>query len=210
MKINTLLHCLIVSLLLSSILGISLIAAPIHAEATDANISEEDVKDKIKERLEEVVDKGLATVKGVMEEEKKSKLYAWVGTVESSSEEKISIEAADGLKEAKVASNAAIFKLIPGKSKKSIDAEDIEKGQFAIVMGPKEEEVILAKRIITLDEAPIPVKREIISGKVKEVDESKAGFISSRSDSGWFDRTSTPRVIGFFSVSKHNSTLSDF
>ncbi len=46
------------------------------AEETDANISEEDVTEKIKERLEEVVDKGLEKVKGVMEEEEKSKLYA--------------------------------------------------------------------------------------------------------------------------------------
>lgn len=160
-------------IIISLISLISLITVPFSVIAVDSNISEDDIKEKIKERLEEVVDKGLEKVKGVMEEEKKSKLYAWVGIIESVSEKKMSIKTIDGLKEAKAASNAAIFKLVLGKSKKSVDAEDIEKGQFIISMGPKEEEIILAKRIILMDEAPTPVKREIISGKVKEVDETK-------------------------------------
>jgi len=109
-----------------------------------------------------------------MEEEAKSKLYAWVGTIKSASEEKLSIETNEGLKEAKIASNAAIYKLVSGKSKKSIEAEEIEKDQYTLTMGPKEEEnVILGKRIIVLDEAPVTTTREIISGKVTEVDEEE-------------------------------------
>jgi len=162
---------LVFGLLLILLLSVS----PILAEEADSKISEEDVKEKIKERLEEVVDKGLEKVKGVMEEEKKSKLYAWVGTIKSVTDSVLSIETINGLKEAKVGTSAAILKVAPGKSKKKIKIGNIKSGQFAIAMGTRDEnEVVLGKRIIILDEAPTPAdERKIISGKVTEIDEEE-------------------------------------
>lgn len=164
---------LLFSGLILVIIGLQL-ALPLKAVEEESPISDDDVKEKIKERLEEVVDKGLDKVKGVMEDEEKNKLYAWVGKAPTTGSDKILVETLEGLKEANIASNAAIYKLIPGESKKSIDPEDIKPGSFAIVMGPKEsEELILAKRILVMEEAPASVKREVIGGKVTEVDEDE-------------------------------------
>jgi preprotein translocase subunit YajC len=135
-------------------------------------VSDDEVKEKIKERLEDVVEKGLDQVKGLMDQEKQNTIYGWSGTVESIKDEMLQIKTSLDLKEAKIATNADILKVNSGKGKKEIEPEDIVPDQFVITMGPKEEEnLILAKRIIVLDEAPEPAaKRELISGKVKEID----------------------------------------
>lgn len=141
-------------------------------EATTSAVSEDEVKEKIKERLEETVKEGLEKIKGVITQEKEDKLYAWVGVVENVAE-KLTIQTKTDLCEAEVASNAAIYFLPAGKSKKTIKTEDIKTKQFIIAMGNKlEDKLILAKRIITMDEAPgNGEKRDLLAGKVSEIDE---------------------------------------
>ncbi|PIS09070.1 hypothetical protein COT75_03330 [Candidatus Beckwithbacteria bacterium CG10_big_fil_rev_8_21_14_0_10_34_10] len=163
----------ILRIILKIIIIISLLSTPVLAEeATPGAISDDEVKEKIKERLEEVSDKDLNEVKDEIEAEKKNQLFAWVGTVGETDGKTIKINTLGGIKETKANPEADIFELTPGKSKKEIDFKDIEVDQFIISMGIKEtDNLILGKRIIVLDEAPVTEKREIIMGKVTEVDE---------------------------------------
>jgi hypothetical protein len=165
-----------ITLITLIILIILISPSPLQAsDSTSSAVSQEDVKEKIKERLEKTVEKGLEKVKGVLTQERENQLYAWVGPIEKIDLPQLSIKTIDDLKEAKIASSAAIFQVVSGKGKKEIKAEEIKINQFALVMGPKDEnEVILGKRIIVLDETPIKsIKREVISGKVNEIDETE-------------------------------------
>ena len=145
---------------------ISLIPNSVWAlEATPSAVSEDEVKEKVKEILEEIKD--------VIPQEKENQLYAWVGKIEKAEDNKLTIQTKIDLREAKIATNAAIYFFSAGKSKKTIKAEDIETEQFIIAMGTKlEDKLILAKRIITMDEAPKNgAKRDLLTGKVSEIDE---------------------------------------
>lgn len=143
-------------------------------DATGSAVSEDQVKEKTKELLEGVDDKDLEKTKEEMTKEASNKIYAWVGKVDSVNGETLVISTLEGLKTTNIATNADILKVIPNKPRTNIKPEDIKTGQSAICMGPKDDsEVILAKRIIIMDEAPVVIKREVISGKITEIDETK-------------------------------------
>lgn len=148
--------------------GLMLFITPILAqEPTSSPVSEDEVKEKIKERLEQVVDEDLEKTK----EELTKKAYAWVGIVQSIEDKSLLIKTAADEKRAKIDNEAHIYKVVTGKGRTSIKFEDIEEDQYCIAMGFKEEEeIILTKRVIVLDEAPTATKRDLISGKVEEVD----------------------------------------
>lgn len=170
--IVSLLNCFIVTLLLT----ITVCQISLAAESTSSAVSDEEVKDKIKEKLEEVVEKGLDKVKGLVTEEVENRLFAWVGIISEINDDNLSIETNSGLKEAQIASNAAMFKVNPGKPRTAITKNDLTKDLYIIAMGPKTDEQILAKRILTMDKAPQVVKRILIAGKVKEIDDPKVTF----------------------------------
>lgn len=164
---------------------IILFSSPVLAiEATNSAVSEDEVKEKIKERLEETVREGLEKIKGVITQEKENQLYAWVGTITIVNKDKLQIQTKTDLCETQVASNAAIYFLPTAKGKQTIKAGDIKKGQFVIAMGPKiEDKLILGKRILTMDEAPENgAARDLKTGKVNEIDE-KTVTIKKNGDS---------------------------
>lgn len=143
-------------------------------EATGSAVSDDDVKEKIKERLEKVVETGLDKVKGIIDQENKDKLFAWVGTIKSLNKTNLSIETINGIKEAEIATNAAIFKVATGKARKEIKSSDLQVGQYIINIGPKNEnDVITGKRLLVMDEVPTVAKRDLVAGKVTEIDEEK-------------------------------------
>lgn len=165
----------IIGLIFSLFLITIKITAPSFAlEATSSAVSDSEVKEKIKERLEKVVETGIEKVKGIIDQENKNKLYAWTGFIKSISEINLSIDTSEGVKEAEIATDAAIFKVAPGKARQTIKANDLSVNQYIIIMGIKNsEEFLLGKRIIAADEKPATVRRRLISGKVIEVDEQK-------------------------------------
>ena len=188
-KIVKLLNCLIVLLLAL------IVASPVMAaiEAT-SSASDSEVKAKIKERLEQVAETDFQQVKNEAQLAA-GKVYAWVGTTAGISQPTLSIKTTEGDKQAKIASSAAILKVIQGKGRTTIKEEEITTGQYIIVMGPKDENgTIIAKRIVISDQpAASTVIREIIFGKVTEVDDEKI-VVKKNGDSATLTITSKTKL----------------
>ncbi|MFC1711267.1 hypothetical protein ACFLZ1_01640 [Patescibacteria group bacterium] len=152
----------------------------IAQEATDSAISDDDVKEKIKEKLEEVIDKSLDDVKGAIEERIIKKYYGYTGDVKSVTDSTIVIASPAGDKEVEVASQAALLKVMSGEGKSTIELADIETGDFVLVIGLKKDgDLLLGKRVIISDSPTSPTERKILNGKVKEIDDQKISFGSN-------------------------------
>lgn len=176
-KILRVLIFIIIILLISSFLNFSISSLTLAQGATESAISEEEVKEKIKERLEKVVNEGLDKIKGVIKEKKTEKIYAYVGKIKSINNHNLTIKTIFGDKQVEVASQAAILKVIPKKSKTTINLEDLELDQFVIAMGPKKEEGVLeGKRLIIAPQPSVSLKRKVLWGKVVEIDDKKVTF----------------------------------
>ncbi len=151
-------------------------------EDTDSpspNISEDEVKEKIKERLEQVVGDKLEQVKGAIKKRAEEKLYALAGTVNKIEDNLLTLNTALGEQAVKVASQAAILR-IENKQSSDIEITDIEEDEFIIAMGTREEGLLVGKRIIVSSDKPVPAeKRKLLFGKVTEVDDDKISFSSN-------------------------------
>lgn len=164
---------LVIGLLLSQLV-LPANAQSTTEEATPSSvISPQEVKEKIKQRLQDVVEEKMENVKGVIEKRLQSKAFAYVGSLKSINDDFLIVETKEGEKKAKVASDSAIIFVKQGASKKNIKLKEAEIGQFTIAMGfMDKEEIINAKRVI-FSPMPTVVKRKVIFGKVTEIDVNK-------------------------------------
>jgi hypothetical protein len=182
-------------------------------ESTSSAVSDDDVKEKIKEKFNETVDKDLDEVEEEIKEEASSKLYAWTGTVTENDGQEIKVETLEGEKKLKADSEATIFTLVDGV-KQDLEAEEIEKGQYLIAMGVKEEEdLILGKRIIVLDEKPAVTKRKVVSGLVTEVDVDKdvvAIENNGETEALGFNEKTALKIVGIKSPIVEDIQIDDF
>ena len=157
------------------ILGISLLVVPNKIlsveEATPSVISREEVKEKIKQRLEDAAEEKIDEVRNTL---LSSKAFAYVGLLKSVDDDLLVIETRQGERKAKVASDSAIIFIQPGKSKKNIELEKAEIDHFTIAMGfMNNNEIINARRVVF---TPVPTSvatRKVVHGKVTEIDVSR-------------------------------------
>jgi len=98
---------------------------------------------------------------------------AYVGALKSIADTTLILETKNGIKQAKVSSQAAILRLEKSKKKK-IKFEDLAIGDFTIAMGYIEEnEVLDAKRIIVKRKEKPEKKRLVLFGLIEEIDVKK-------------------------------------
>ena len=183
-KIAKWLNCQMVKLFFCFLLSLSLVTIPILAqEATPLIITEEQVKEKIQERLEQGV--------------KANKTYAYSGLIKEVKDAALKIETSFGSKEVKVASQAAILKVSPDKAKSEVKLEDLEVDDFVIAIGPMDSnQVITGKRLIITDTAPASQKRKLLFGKVTEIDGQKITFKNSQQQSITVDSKTKLKING--------------
>lgn len=195
MKFSKLFNYQIIGLIIVLFLGSLLVTFPTSAEET---VSEEEVKEKIKERLEKVVDEGLDKVKGIIEEEKAKKIYAYAGKIKSINNHNLTIETIFGNKQVEVATQAAILKIGPKKGRTTIEFEDLEIDQFTISMGPRgEKEVLMGKRLIVISEPSLALERKVLTGKVIEIDDKKVTFqINGESETIVISSKTDLKIVG--------------
>lgn len=121
--------------------------------------SDDVVEEKIKESWSKFIDEGVDKIKGITEELKKSKIYSCNGNIKTIEENSLKLETAFGEKEVKVATDAAIANIEPGKPKKVVDFEFLKTDQFIIAIGFKSEnEVLDARRIVITPKTDPPSK----------------------------------------------------
>jgi len=181
-------------------------------EAIDSAVSDDEVKEKIKEKFSETVDKDLDEVEEEIKGEAAAKLYSWVGDVLENKGNEFKVETIDGEKTVRPEDGATIFTLIKGV-RKNIEAEEIEKDQYVIAMGPKEDNTVLGKRIIVLDEKPEVEERKVLSGLVTEVDVEKevvAIVDNDKTEVLGFNDDSALNIIGIKSPIVEDIQLDDY
>lgn len=193
MKFSKLFNYQIIGLIIVLFLGSLLVTFPTSAEET---VSEEEVKEKMKERLEKVVD--LDKVKGIIEEEKAKKIYAYAGKIKSINNHNLTIETVFGNKQVEVSTQAAILKIESKKGRTTIEFEDLEIDQFTISMGPRgEKEVLMGKRLIVISEPSLALKRKVLAGKVIEIDDKKVTFqINGESETIVISSKTDLKIVG--------------
>jgi len=159
-KINLVILAAILSIIGSLLIGGSLIAA----QETD------EVKESIKDRLEDSIDEKIEKVKGVLEETNREELYAYVGKITAYEEKVLSLKQDDQEKKAVITEETTLV-----FEKENIESEDIETEWFAIAMGKIDENSLLqAQRIVFSEESPLSqIERQVVFGKIAEIDNKK-------------------------------------
>jgi len=163
-------------IIIIALLGLTLPQLTTQAEeSTPSAVSDEEIKKKLEERMEDLAEKDLEEVRGEVEGETTAQLYAWVGEIEEVNDNLLSIQTEAGLYQAEIDSSASLLKFSSGEANQPIENEEIEAGQFAITMGPKKEDrLILAKRVIIVEENPLSTnQRQLLTGEVVEIDETE-------------------------------------
>jgi hypothetical protein len=150
-------------------------------ETTSPAVPEEQVKENIKERLEQAI----------KDQDTEIKLKrAWVGILDSIANHTLTIETREGPKLASISAESA-FVLFPKKT--AITAEDLEIGSYTIAMGfLSENQVLNARRIIVQKEIPESLTRQALFASSIEYDTDKeliiANFASGETDIFELDR----------------------
>ena len=159
-QINLVILAAILSIIGSLLIGRSLIAAQ---EA-------DEVKESIKERLEDSIDEKIEKVKGVLEETNREEFYAYVGKIASQEEQVLTLKQDDQEKKIMITEETT---LVFGKE--NIESEDIETEWFALAMGKVDENGLLqAQRIVFSEESPLSqIERQVVFGKIAEIDNKK-------------------------------------
>lgn len=141
--------------------------------ASPSPIPQEQVQEKIKERLEQAT-QNMDQVKQALQEKKK--IYGYSGNIKSVLDNSLTLTTIFGDKQANVATNAAIVKMISDKEKTPTKLADIKIGQFALILGYLENNNLLVKRIVITAEPTVTIERKLIYGKITEVDDKKIGY----------------------------------
>ena len=152
-----------------------------NAISTESAIPQEKVKQKIKEKLEEVIHQGLDKIKGAITQKENSKIYAYVGEIKTIEKEKISINTEFDLKQIKIASQATIFKITPQRQKIILKGKNLKPKQFIIAMGHRDANKVLnGSRIIITSKITSSDSRKVLAGKITEIDGKKITFKTSQ------------------------------
>jgi len=162
---------------LITFLCISFVVTTVYAqeEATDsAETSKDEVRQKLKERLEKTVqgesEEGAETATG------KSKWYATFGTINEAALTTLTLETSDK-KSVQIQFNedTELSLYQAGKGTRTIAPEDIETGWFAIAMGTEyaSENSLTAKRIsFSIPSTIKPPEKKVVVGKISEIDDT--------------------------------------
>lgn len=138
----------IVILLSFSIFTLSLsngLNSPFSISAQESTSSAEDITKKVKERLEKVAKEGEVLGETVKK--------AYVGTLESLTQNTLTIKTAETTKTAAVADKAKII----GLKREALKIDDLEIGSFLIVMGyATDKNVLDARRVVVSDKPQAP------------------------------------------------------
>lgn len=155
LQIFYLLICLFAYLLIFTI--------PVKGQSPTATSSSED---KARQILEAVKER-------IRERQLEPKRKAYVGTLKSIADTTLILETKNGIKQAKVSTEATILRL-EEETKKEMKFEDLVIGELTIAMGYLDEnEVLQTKRVIISLKPKEETKREAICGMAEEVNLTK-------------------------------------
>jgi len=139
-----------------------------------ATVDQEEVKQSVKKRLEDSLNEKLEKVKGVLSNS--DKWYAYVGeVVESDGQNTLKLKRQDKQKTINLKAQTTLVLTLKTGQTKTVTAEKIVTGWFALAMGKVDEQGVLqAQRIVFYEESPLsPVERKVVFGKISEIDNKK-------------------------------------
>ena len=172
-----------------------------------AQVDKKEVLNSIKKRIED----GVARAKTATESSK-PRWYGYFGTVTEIGEKTITVKTS--LNENKKILfedpiELSLFKT--GRGKTTINPDAITKGWFAIAMGNSitNNQSLLAKRITFTESAEEPIKRQVISGKIVEIDESTIKIINGKNYSITIPDDYTLKIKGVSKPKIENVTIED-
>jgi len=163
-------------LIISIFISIIFLTSSVLAEQESSPNS--DLTDKIKERLQETAEEGIQTAKDEIEEKvNRPQKKAFIGNVDSVSDVTISLI----YKDQKYVINyndSTIFE--KSLDKKTLEPDDIKAKDFLIAMGfvTTDSQSLDAKRILLIKQPLSPKSRQLLNGKIKEIDGNKVSFDS--------------------------------
>lgn len=144
--------------------------------AQEATPSEELIKEKIKERLEQSV---TGKIKGLQEElEQKPKKKAFIGTVKTIGGFSVVLETDFGERKASISPEAEVFYYEPGKGQTEIEISSLEAQDYLILMGILENNVLDVQRVIKMPEPETYEERELLFGEVSAIDDQEVEVIT--------------------------------
>jgi len=165
------LPCLVQGLLFSALMFFSTSQSFSQQESSPSSISEEAIKESLKQRLE----------KAVKQQPVLTQKKAWVGILDSIANHTLTIETRDGPKLASISAQTTIIKL-PKRTK--IDIDDLEIGAHTIAMGyVNGKQVLDARRIILENKAPETDKRKVLFLTVTDINIRK-NFLTASDNQG--------------------------
>lgn len=184
-----------------------LITIPSFAQDEDEETNSEEVKEKIKERLEKTATDSAEADEEEDEDEDEDKpkeeYFAWVGTLMEVDDDILFIDTVEGEKEAEVDKKTTILQSEKGKSRKEVDVEDLEEGNFVIAMGTlDDEDKIDALRVLSSPPEEEEEERGIVFGKVSEIEEEKITLNNGEETNLPIDEDDTKLTIKGVSKSK--------
>ena len=162
---------LLIFAIILSLNFLSLTATGIKAdEATSA--SDTTLTNKIKSRLQETAEEGLDSIKDELEQKAtQPKKKAYIGTIASITADQIELK----YKQAAYSihcSDTTVFEQSPGKTQ--LDIDDLEIDDFVIAMGfVTQDEPLDAHRVLIISSPQTPPVRQLISGRIEEIDDSR-------------------------------------
>jgi len=178
MKRNILIALIFNILVLACAAGV-LAQSPTPTPSVSPTPVEEDVlpevKDKIKQRLEETVGQSVDKVKGLVEEELANrKKRAFFGQLKNLAADTLTIESNENIYQASFSDQTNFVKL-PGRT--SLTADDLTIGDFMIAMGFLNDNDVLETRRVVVSSKPDPAPaRQLFWGEIREIDEETIVF----------------------------------
>ncbi|MBU2052258.1 hypothetical protein KKH13_03600 [Patescibacteria group bacterium] len=147
------------------------------AHAAEASPAGETVTEKIKERLQDTVNEGLVSIKEQLTSKSTApRKKAFMGKVTNLDESSLNLS----YKEQDFAVNLHENTIYIKGTNTAIDREDLQVDDFVITMGfydPKTED-FTAARVSLINEPEPAISRQLIKGKITEVDGQKVSFNS--------------------------------
>lgn len=135
--------------------------------AQEATTSQELIKEKIKERLEKSIS---GEIKGI-QEEIKTKKKAFIGLITNIKGNILVLETDFGSREASISAETDIFYYESGGAQTEIEASDLTKKDYIILMGVLKNSLLNVKRAVKMPEPEIIETRKLIFGKILEIDD---------------------------------------
>ncbi len=137
-------------------------------KATDSSIT-----DKIKERLQDTAEVGIETIKDeLLIESNTPKKKAFIGQITNIGQSSIELEYKSFTSSITLKDSTQIVK---SKGKTTLDLKDLKVEDFLICFGfvYKDSESLQAQRILQIEPPKSPQVRQLITGKIEEIDSNK-------------------------------------